>query len=176
MRIVVVLIVLVSATKSVAAEPEPEARVAGEVNVLWPFFPGGLSELKVLVPAAHDGRILVGLWSDFNNRPPLRDDTYGKVATLAVKAGYRQQVAYGLRVELGFTIGWRHEAMRPNDDPVIDDLIMRAWPMVGYQRDLSDRVYINTRGGASLYLYRSSHADIERKFIPALDVNVGVRL
>lgn len=157
------------------AHAEPDAGLAGEINVLWPFFPGGVSELKLLVPAAYGGEGLIGLWSDFANRKPARDGTYGKVATLATKLGYRQHLGLGFHVEAAVTVGWRHEAMRPGDDPVIDDLVVRAWPFAGYQRDLSARFYVNARAGVGIHMYRSSRSDSERKLVPGADLNLGVR-
>jgi hypothetical protein len=133
-----------------------------------------LSDFKLLIPAAAGGDALVGLHSDFGNRKPARDDSYGKVATLAVKLGYRQQLGLGLHAELTVNVGWRHEAMRPGDDPLMDDLVARAWPMAGYQLALSDRFYVNARGGVGVHLYRSSHSDDERTLIPAADINLGL--
>src|SRR5712692_1583162 len=56
-----------------AAEDYPRG-LAGEVNVLWPFFPGGINELRLLVPvvrsdrASGRGEAVLGLYSDFASR------------------------------------------------------------------------------------------------------------
>jgi hypothetical protein len=175
MRVLLASIIVLSIVMVRPARAEPAGGAAAETNVLWPFFPGGISELKLLLPAAHRGDALVGLWSDFANRKPARDETYGKVSTLAIKLGYRQHLWRGLHLEAAATIGWRHEAMRPNDDPVIDDFVMRAWPFLGWQHDLSPRWYVNARGGVGIHLYRSSRSEKERKLVPGGDLNVGVR-
>src|SRR5437879_4901703 len=88
-----------------------------EVNVLWPFVPGGISEFRLLIPVlegqgtAQDGRgdIVLGLYSDFASRL-VRPPEAGKVAYYAGKLGYRQTWAYGLQLEPSLNIGWRSES------------------------------------------------------------------
>ncbi len=99
----------------------------------------------------------------------------GKVSLLALKTGYRQFLAYGLHAELTVSAGWRHESDHPGDGATLDDLAIRAWPMVGYQFDVSSGFYVNSRAGAGIHIYRSTHADQKRKLVPTADVNVGVR-
>lgn len=159
-------------------------RPAIEVNLLWPFFPGGISDLKVVAPvarrASHVGRgeLVVGLHSDFGWGPLTRPaDEYGKVRFIGLKAGYRQFVAYGLHVDATVNVGWRHEENNVFDGSTLDSFASRAWLFAGWQVDLSRRVYMNLRGGVGLHLVRvgDPFADTERGLAPGGDWNLGVR-
>lgn len=152
-----------------------------EVNVLWPFFPGGISEFRVLVPAVRRaaptwyGDVVVGLYSDFASRV-VRDDSHGKVANLSGKLGWRQTLVHGLHAEVTANLGWRHEEHRPPDDATVDGFQIRLWTLAGYQRELSDTIYLNARGGVGVHVYRSDRlAGLERIWAPGGDVNLGVR-
>lgn len=154
---------------------------AVEVNVLWPFFPGGLTDLKVLVPVVRPGaqdlrgELVLGAHSDFGWRS-ARDDTSGKVAILAAKVGYRQFFAYGLHLDVTANLGWRQERDNPYDHTTLDGAVGRLWSFFGIQHALSDRFYVNARGGVGVHLFRTDRfADKERLLIPAGDVNFGVR-
>lgn len=156
---------------------------AFEVNVLWPFFPGGIVDLKGLFPVANSdrrdfrGEIIGGLHSDFGWGPVTRPvDKYGKVSILAGKVGYRQFLVYGTHVEASVNLGWRHEEENIYDGGRLDAFIGRLWLFAGYQHEISTRVYVNLRGGGGVHLFRTDRfADTERKFAPAGDVNLGVR-
>jgi hypothetical protein len=155
---------------------------AFEVNVLWPFFPGGIAELKAVVPVLRTeqpsfrGELVLGLHSDFANRFVRPDDRYGKVSVLAVKAGYRQFLISGLHLDATVNAGWRHELHNVWDGTTLDAFTGRLWLLAGYQHDLGRRVYANLRGGVGIHLWRTDHlASKERKLVPAADCNLGFR-
>lgn len=125
---------LVHAAPAAAAEPgslpcdaastldDGEATSVGtafELNVLWPFFPGGITEMRLLLPvlnAAREdyrGELVLGTYSDFASRV-IRDENDGKVRTLAGKVGSRQFFVHGIHVEASANIGWRNETERPD--------------------------------------------------------------
>lgn len=167
------------------AEPNgDDARTpAFEVNVLWPFFPGGIVDLKGLFPVVNTnrrdfrGEFIAGVHSDFGWGPLTRPvDKYGKVSILAAKIGYRQFFVHGTHLDVSVNLGWRHEEENIYDGGRLDAFIGRLWMFAGYQHELSTRVYLNIRGGGGLHLFRTDRfADTERKFAPAGDVNLGVR-
>ena len=156
---------------------------AFEVNVLWPFFPGGIVDLKALVPIVREGRrdfrgeLITGLHSDFGwgglSRPV---DQYGKVSILAAKLGYRQFLVSGLHVEWSVNVGWRHEERNIHDGERLDGFIGRSWFFAGYQHEFSRMVYANVRGGGGVHMFRSDRwGHTERAFVPAGDLNFGMR-
>jgi hypothetical protein len=52
----------------------------------------------------------------------------------------------------------------------------RAWTFAGYQHEFTRSVYANVRGGAGLHLFRTDRwGDTERVFVPAGDLNFGMR-
>jgi hypothetical protein len=173
------------ARNAVNAESDGDYRrtPAFEVNVLWPFFPGGIVDLKGLFPVVNAdrrdfrGEIIGGLHSDFGWGPVTRPvDKYGKVSILAAKVGYRQFLVYGTHVEASVNLGWRHEEENIYDGGRLDAFIGRLWLFAGYQHEISTRVYVNVRGGGGVHLFRTDRfADTERKFAPAGDANLGVR-
>ena len=157
------------------------AAPALEVNVMWPFFPGGMVDLKLIVPALRAkerdwrGESIVGLHSDFGWRFVRAPDA-GRVALMAVKLGYRQFLVHGLHIESTVNAGWRHEEDNPWDGEVIDSFQGRLWNMVGYQHEFSPRVYGNVRAGLGVHLWRTDRfASRERLFAPGGDINIGVR-
>ena len=162
---------------------EYQRRPAFEVNVLWPFFPGGLVDLKALVPVARTdradfrGELIVGLHSDFSWGPVSRPvDKYGKVSILGAKVGYRQFLLAGLHLDISVNLGWRHEEKNIYDGGRLDGFIGRSWLFAGYQHEFTRKLYANIRGGGGLHLFRTDRfGDTERIFVPAGDVNVGVR-
>jgi hypothetical protein len=152
-----------------------------EVNVLWPFVPGGISEFRFMIPLLRAdrrdfrGELVLGAYADFASRI-VRDDTYGKVANLSGKIGWRQFFVYGLHVEASANIGWRHEEARPPDNLTIDGFQTRLWLLGGYQYEISRLFYANARGALGIHIYRSdAYASLEKKLVPGADVNVGVR-
>jgi hypothetical protein len=149
-------------------------RPAAEVNVLWPFI--GISEFKVLWPifGGRDfrGEFLVGTYLDYAQI--VRPDS-GRAFIVAAMVGYRQFFAYGIHAELAIDAGVRHEDHHPGDGATLDDIYVRAWPMVGYELELSPRFYVNARGGAGILVYRQTHWSEERKVAPGADLNVGAR-
>ncbi|MGH1342691.1 MAG: hypothetical protein ACRBN8_14115 [Nannocystales bacterium] len=156
---------------------------AFEVNVLWPFFPGGIVDLKVVIPvlrrdyANWRGELITGLHSDFEWRF-IRDDrdNYGQVAFLGVKLGWRQFLAYGLHVDLTVNAGWRHERDNPHATGTINSFQGRFWGFAGYQHEFTRRVYANLRGGLGVHLWRTDElAHRERQFAGGADLNLGLR-
>jgi hypothetical protein len=156
---------------------------AFEVNVLWPFFPGGIVDLKTLFPVMRTdqrdfrGELIVGLHSDFGWGPLTRPvEKYGKVSILATKIGYRQFLVHGTHLDVTVNVGWRREENNVYDGGRLDALIGRLWVFAGYQFDFSDKVYANVRGGGGLHLFRTDRfGDTERAFAPAGDANLGLR-
>lgn len=189
-RLALVSAVIVSFVAPAARAQSPAATVAAaparapafEVNVLWPFFPGGLTELKVLVPvvgrhrAGGRGELVLGLHSDFATRFVRADERYGKVSILAAKLGYRQFVVSGLHLDVTVNAGWRHEVHNVWDGTTLDAFSARLWVMAGYQHDFNARIYANARGGLGIHLVRTDRfAAKERQRVPAGDVNLGFR-
>lgn len=166
----------------VKASGELEDWVAAvEINVLWPFFPGGLTDLKVVLPAYRAterdwrGEVIVGLHSDFGWRS-IREPDAGRVAFLGVKLGFRQFFVYGLHLDLSVNAGWRHEENNPYDGQTINAFQGRLWTMAGYQYDFTDTFYANIRGGIGVHLWRTDRfADKEKIIGGAGDVNIGFR-
>jgi hypothetical protein len=163
---------------------ERERGPAFEVNVLWPIFPGGITDLKVLVPAVRPdrdelrGEAVLGVHSDFGWGPLTRPaDEYGKVRFLGGKLGWRQFFARGLHLDVSANVGWRHEEDNVFDGTTLDSFSARGWVFAGWQVDLSPRVYLNTRGGLGIHLWRvgDPYADTERKYAPGGDLNLGLR-
>ncbi len=89
--------------------------------------------------------------------------------------GWRQFFAWGLHAELSIVAGVRHESDHPGDGATLDDLYVRAWPMAGYQLEISPRFYANARAGAGVLVYRQTHYAEEKKLAPAADLNFGAR-
>ena len=107
MRALLVSLIVVLAPQIASAQS------AFEVNALWPFFPGGLVDLKIVTPLATTdspwrGELITGLHSDFGWRF-VRDEDAGRVAFLGAKTGYRQFLGSGLHVDTTVNAGWRHE-------------------------------------------------------------------
>jgi hypothetical protein len=174
MKNAIVTLCVLGASSSVSAGPTSDPRgvesgVAGEVNVLWPLI--GISQLKAIIPVSTSGELVTGLYADYAQivRPNA-----GKVALIAAIAGWRQFLYRGLHAELTATIGVRHEMNHPGDGMTLNDGYVRAWPMLGYQLDISPRIYVNARGGVGVLVYRQSHWSEERKLAPGADINVGV--
>jgi hypothetical protein len=158
------------------AEETAARGVSAELNVLWPFYPGGISEMKVLIPIFGDehlrGELLLGVYADY--AWVVRRES-GPTALIAAKTGWRQYFYAGIHAELSFTTGLRHEIEHPAGGGTRDDLISRAWVLAGYQHELSDRFYINARGGAGFLVFRTNHYDEEKKIAPGADLNLGVK-
>lgn len=156
---------------------------AFEVNVLWPFFPGGIVDLKLMIPVRNSdrmagrGELIAGLHSDFATRVVRSDDTHGKVALLGVKLGYRQFVAYGIHGEASADIGWREERQNVRDGSTLNAFTARLWLLAGWQTDVTPRVYINARGGTGLNLFRvgDRYSDTEKFAAFGGDLNLGFR-
>ena len=161
---------------SYVAHAEEKPGMSVETNVLWPFFPGGISELKLLVPVVgdkqHRGEVLVGAHSDFMQRQRLDK---GKVNILAIKLGYRQYLWRGFHAEASANLGWRMEHERPSTGDNHDDLVVSVWGLVGYQLDVGQRMFVNSRGGLGHIAYRSSRWPNQRTGVfPVGDINLGV--
>lgn len=172
-----------SAEPAVPAPPPPSERrtVALEVNVLWPFFPGGIGELRLMVPVVRTderdfrGELVLGVYSDYASRI-VRDDSHGKVANISGKIGWRQFFVYGLHAEVSANMGWRHESMRPPNNLTIDGFQIRVWTLAGYQHEFSRTIYANARAGVGLHAYRSDeYAYLEKKVAVGGDMNLGIR-
>ncbi|MGC4088700.1 MAG: hypothetical protein QM756_12540 [Polyangiaceae bacterium] len=151
-----------------------------ELNALWPFFPGGITELRLLVPVVNSGRrdfrgeLVFGTYADFASRV-IRDEQDGKVRNLSGKLGFRQFLVYGLHVEVSANLGWRNETERP-DGNSYDAFHARLWFLGGYQHEFSRVFYANARAALGVHLYRSDRfASEERKLVPGADLNLGVR-
>lgn len=155
-----------------------------ELNVLWPFFPGGITDIKVVVPTLrrdHDawrGEFIAGLHSDYGWGPLTRPaDDYGKVLFLGVKLGWRQFFAYGLHLDLSINTGLRHEKNNVHDGTTLNAFSSRAWVFAGWQVDLSPRVYTNARAGLGIHVVRigDPYAHTERLLAKGGDLNLGIR-
>lgn len=170
-------------TASHALPPDFERTPAFEVNVLWPFFPGGIVDLKVVVPLLNErgdawrGELVTGLYSDFSWGPVVRPaDDYGKVWHMGAKLGWRQFFDYGVHLDVTANIGWRHEEQNIYDGGTLDALACRLYIFAGWQVDLSERVYLNIRGGIAPHVFRTDRfADKEKPLAAGGDVNLGVR-
>lgn len=165
------------ADSGVEAEP---GRLGFEVNVLWPFFPGGISEFRLLVPILEPesgdfrGELVLGTYADFAHRI-VREKDAAKTGVLAAKLGYRQFAVYGLHLEATVNAGWRRETDRP-DGVTFDAFQARLWLLGGWQYEVTRDFYFNVRGGLGTHLYRSDRfADEERIFVAGADLNLGVR-
>lgn len=156
-----------------------DGRRSVEINLLWPIFPGGISEFRYLMPLAETmdaGDLVLGVYSDFANQV-VRDQTYGKVALYAVKFGYRLSFMKNWQWESVMNIGYRKETDRPNTiDNRIEGASVRWWNLVGYQFNLNENYYINSRLGLGSHVYRSDdYASTEKKNVLGLDLNLGFR-
>jgi hypothetical protein len=150
-----------------------EAGPAGEVNVVWPVI--GISQLKALIPVtggAYRGELVLGTYFDYAQ---IIRDSGGRAWIVAAQPGYRQFFAGGFHVELTAATGIRHERHHPGDDATLNDIYVRAWPAAGYQLALTSRVYVNVRATVGILVYRETHADEEKRFVPVVDGNLGVR-
>lgn len=154
---------------------------AFEANLLWPFFPGGMTDFRVQLPvlrvdqATLRGELVVGAFSDFGWRS-IREPNAGRVAMFGAKIGWRQFFAYGLHVEALLHAGWRHEENNPWDGLPIDSLQGRVWFWAGYQHEFNRTVYANARGGLGIHAFRTDRfADRERLLAPGVDLNLGFR-
>ena len=96
---------------------------------------------------------------------------------MGVKVGWRQFAVGGFHVDATVNAGYRHEVENEWDGEPIHSFQGRLWTFAGWQGDLSDRVYINTRGGTGVHLWRTDrYADREKILVYAGDLNIGVRL
>lgn len=166
-----------------AATPGQTRKIgpAFETNVLWPFFPGGMSDLKILWPIVQPhsgdlrGELITGLSSDFGWLF-VREPDAGKVALYSVKIGYRQFLWRGLHLELSLNAGYRYQVDNPWDGEPIHSFQGRLWGLLGWQQDIGDRFYWNVRGGGGLHAFRTDrYAQTEKVFAPAGDLNIGFR-
>jgi len=180
-RVISLLVVL--SVRQTNAEPSEQStnRRGIEMNVLWPLLPGGISELRVVLPVMRaeestmQGALIVGTYSDFASRI-VRDDSYGKVANLSAKLGWREYLMSGLHVEVSANVGWRHEEHRPPNDMSVDGLQIRLWTLAGYEHAISPTFYVNARGGAGFHIYRSDElASLEKRVVAGIDLNFGAR-
>lgn len=153
-----------------------------EVNVLWPFFPGGIVDLKTVIPVllpdqgAWRGELIVGLHSDFGWRVVRPPEDYGQVAFLGLKLGWRQFFGYGFHLDLTINAGWRHEVENPRDGQPIHAFQGRGWAFFGYQHEITRQIYVNLRGGIGVHLFRTDRfADTERILTGGADLNLGFR-
>ncbi|MFZ5890467.1 MAG: hypothetical protein ACOY0T_05305 [Myxococcota bacterium] len=169
-----------AAGQAAALEGDGDRGVGFEVNVLWPIFPGGISEFRLLVPVLRPnrrdfrGELVLGTYADFASRV-IRDEQDGKVRNLSAKVGFRQFFVYGTHVEVSANLGWRNETARP-DGESYDAFHTRIWFLAGYQHEFSRMFYANARGGLGVHLYRSDRfAAEERQLAPGADLNLGVR-
>jgi hypothetical protein len=160
-----------------AADPAPAeaGRPGMEVNVLWPFFPGGMFDARVLLPGVTaGGLVVVGARSDYNQS--LRSDE-GQAFELYAQLGYRQFVWRGLHAELITETGLDHLAhgVGAMSAHTANALAFVVWGFAGYQQPLTDRFYVNVRAGAGYMAYHSDPwPGIVRGPVPAADVNLGV--
>lgn len=168
-----------SASEQHSSSPgQTEDKNALEINILWPFFPGGLTDVKLLRPIVGSGNtrgeLIIGAFSDFSWR--ARDANAGKVATLAAKFGYRQYLWSGFHIETTVNTGWRQEKDNPNDGSTLNAFVGRLWSFAGYQHSLSERWYMNVRGGLGVHLWRTDrYGSTEKKLVPVGDLNLGIR-
>jgi len=162
-----------------ARQTPPAAGPAFEANLLWPVFPGGMSELKLLLPVlgsdrqGFSGDLIAGIHTDFAWRL-VREADAGNVAFVGLKLGYRQFFAAGWHAELALNAGHRHQRNNPYDGETLHAFAGRLWGMAGYQWQASDTFYLNLRGGGGLHLFRTDrYSSKEKTFAPAGDVNLG---
>jgi sulfoxide reductase heme-binding subunit YedZ len=159
------------------ADGPPEPRPAAEVNVLWPFL--GISEFKAIVPLYGNerfgGELVAGVYLDYAQAIGGRPNDPGKVWLLGSLVGFRQFFAYGIHAEVSVLTGVRHESNYEDEMITLNDFYVRAFPMVGWQRDVSSRFYVNARVGAGVLIYRETHEAQEVKVLDIADVNVGAR-
>jgi hypothetical protein len=178
------LLLAAEPSATVLADQDPcadyERSVGLEANVLWPIFPGGISELRLMIPVLNSdrqdfrGELVVGTYADFAHRVVRKADA-AKTGVLAAKLGYRQFLWSGTHLEASINAGWRRETQRA-DGEQIDALQARLWLLAGYQYDFDRRFYANARGGGGFHLYRSDRfASEERFFVAGADLNLGVR-
>ncbi|MES2802472.1 MAG: hypothetical protein V4654_08280 [Bdellovibrionota bacterium] len=152
-----------------------------EMNIIWPFIPGGITELRYITPMMTEkGEVpstfwVLGLYSDYASKI-IRDSSYGKVSAYAFKIGMKQFINKEWHYEVSANIGWREEINRPNvPDKKIIGAAVRAWALFGYQHQISNIFYSNIRAGLSQHLYRSDkYSHLEKKTVPGFDVNLGV--
>lgn len=169
----------------VATEPgATPARSVGpslEVALLGPFI--GLTEERVLIPVVRSrdpalrGELMLGTYTDFAWGPISRPaDQYGKVWIIGVRPGYRQYLACGFFVDSSIVVGWRHEEQDHHDGGTLNGFYGRLWANAGWQADVTERTFLNVRGGAGLILWRTdAYGHTERTWQPSADVNLGVR-
>jgi hypothetical protein len=169
-----------ASTSGVPHEAAPSS--AFEVNVLWPFVPGGIVVLRALVPVLLAdrgdlrGELFVGAYADFAWRIVRGPTTHGDVGILALVAGWRQFLVYGLHIEAMLMAGWRNELRNPYDGQPIDAFQGRLFVTAGYQHELSRVFYVNLRGGVGVHVFRTDRfADREQIVVPTADVNIGAR-
>lgn len=175
LALVAVTLALASSAARADSASVASERPAFETNVLWPFFPGGLVDLKVVVPVAERSDFVIGAFSDFAWRF-VRDDTYGRVFAMGTKLAWRQFVMSGFHLEGQLQLNWRHEEDRPDHPETLDGFQGRAWIYGGYQHALGARAYVNTRLGLGVHLFRTDElGDTEKKLVPAADLNLGLR-
>jgi hypothetical protein len=166
---------LADAAPGAPPELAPERRPAFEVNVLWPFI--GISELKAILPVwgGHHlrGELVFGLYLDFAHW--LVRPNNGPTAIVNALTGYRQFFGYGFHAEATLATGWRHEDRAPPDgSSTYNDFYMRLWVAAGWQYEWW-RVYVNLRPRVGFLIERYPNYALEKKVVPAGDVNLGIR-
>ncbi len=157
-----------------AAEAIPERHPAFEVNVLWPFL--GISEMKAILPVFGDrqvrGEVVLGVYLDYAHW--LVRPNAGPTALVTALTGYRQFFGYGFHAEAVLATGLRHEEHAPNGGATYDDFYLRLWLAAGWQYEFA-RMYVNVRPRLGILIDRAPHYDLEKKIVPAADVNLGFR-
>ncbi len=146
--------------------------MAAELNVLWPFFPGGYTDVRVLVPTTARGQAVIGVYADYNQSRRLDK---GKVNINALRVGYRQYLWKDLHLEVTANLGRRYEHERPSTGENHTDFVILAWALAGYQLNLGDHMYVNARGGIGNLPYASDTWPGKTEGIfGAGDINIGV--
>jgi len=152
-----------------------------EINLVEPFL--GLTDDKLLIPVVRRerstfrGELMLGTYTDFAWGPISRPaDQYGKVWIIGLRPGYREYLACGFFVDTSLVAGWRHEEQNHHNGGTLNGFYGRAWLNAGWQADVTQRTFLNVRGGAGLILWRTdAYGSSEKTWQPAADLDLGVR-
>jgi opacity protein-like surface antigen len=146
--------VVLACSPTARAEEEAEAPPSydwnAEVNLLTPFFPGGLFEARVLFRLwqAGDfrGEAFLGAHSDFSN---TRRDTEGDRFDMGPQLGYRQYVWKGLHAELYMNAVYAEVHADLADGKNHASFVLLAGALAGYRFDLGERFYVMVQAGVA---------------------------
>lgn len=143
-------------TPSLAQDAQTQSRYAVETDILWPFFPG-LTRTQMTVTLWQNGDVRGDLLAGVNVLFPNDRETEGRFADYSVVTGYRQYLWKGLHVEYSQTTGLGVLQNHVTTGKTYRSFDWAATGSVGYKFEFADNMlYIIPQFGVERVLYKSN--------------------